>query len=158
MRSQDFKYRKLINAKGLVRSAVIEKDSDMLVFAEKALTTAAHEVLDRTKKELEEYISKNPKFEKTFKPHNVSLLAPKVIRTMAWAAKRAVHFDSLESADPERLAVVDPLLHGKRLFYLGEADHFVDQVFGFRRLWLRYLTRRGVRWVGEELGTCDGWR
>ncbi len=86
---QEFKYRKLINAKGLVRSAVIDKETDMLVFAEKALTTAAHEILKKVKKELEEFIAKNPKFEKTFKPYAVSLLAPKIIKTMAWAAKRA---------------------------------------------------------------------
>jgi ApbE superfamily uncharacterized protein (UPF0280 family) len=89
MRSQEFKYRKLINAKGLVRSAVIEKESDLLVFAEKALTTAAHDVLKQQRKELEEYIAKNPKFEATFKPYRVSPFAPGIIKTMAWAAKRA---------------------------------------------------------------------
>jgi uncharacterized protein len=86
---QDFKYRKLINAKGLVRSAVIEKESDILVLAEKALTTVAHEKLKAVRKNLEEYIAKNPRFEKTFKPLRVSPFAPKVIRLMAWAGKKA---------------------------------------------------------------------
>lgn len=89
MKSQEFKYRKLINAKGLLRSAVIEKESDLLVLADKALTTPAHETLKKVRKDLEEYIAKNPKFEKSFKPIIVSPFAPKIIRTMAWAAKKA---------------------------------------------------------------------
>jgi ApbE superfamily uncharacterized protein (UPF0280 family) len=89
MRSQEFKYRKLINAKGLVRSAVIEKESDLLILAEKALTGPAHEILKKVRKELEEYIAKNPKFAKTFRPYPVSLFSPGIIKLMSWAAKRA---------------------------------------------------------------------
>lgn len=89
MRSQEFKYRKLINAKGLVRSAVIEKETDLLILAEKALTGPAHEILIKVRKEIEEYIAKNPKFVKTFRPYPASLFAPGIIRLMCWAAKRA---------------------------------------------------------------------
>ena len=89
MKTQDFKYRKLISGKGLVRSAVIEKESDILILAEKALTEPAHEILKKERKELETYIYKNPKFEKTFKPYIVSPFSPKIIRTMSWAARRA---------------------------------------------------------------------
>ncbi len=89
MKSQEFKYRKLISAKGLVRSIVIEKESDLLVLAEKALTTAAHEKLKAERKNLEEFIAKNPKFEKTFKPYWVSPFAPKIVRLMSWAGKHA---------------------------------------------------------------------
>jgi erythromycin esterase-like protein len=49
----------------------------------------------------------------------------------AWAARRAIFLGGLDCADPERLAPLDGLLHGKRLVYLGEADHFVHEVFGF---------------------------
>jgi len=89
MKSQEFKYRKLINAKGLVRSAVIEKESDLLILADKSLTTLALEVLKKERKNLEDYIAKNEKFEKTFKPLHVSIFAPKIVRTMAWAARKA---------------------------------------------------------------------
>ena len=89
MRSQEFKYRKLISAKGLVRSAVIEKESDLLILAEKALTGPAHEVLIKERKELQDYIEKNPKFAKSFRPCAVSIFSPKIIKLMAWAAKRA---------------------------------------------------------------------
>ncbi|MFH1710170.1 MAG: UPF0280 family protein [bacterium] len=89
MKSQEFKYRKLISAKGLVRSAVIEKESNLLILAEKALTGPAHEILKKERKELENYINKNPRFTKTFKPYGVSIFSPKIIKTMSRAAKRA---------------------------------------------------------------------
>lgn len=89
MKTQDFKYRKLISAKGLVRSAIIEKESDILVLAEKALTDKAQEILRKERRELEAYIEKNPKFVKTFKPYMATIFSPKLIRTMCWAARRA---------------------------------------------------------------------
>lgn len=72
-----------------MRSAVIEKESDLLILAEKALTTHALEILKKERKDLEDYIAKNPKYEKTFKPYRVSLLAPNIVKLMAWAAKKA---------------------------------------------------------------------
>lgn len=89
MKQTEHKYRKLINAKGLVRSAVIERDSDLMIFAEKAVTGAALEVLKKQNQILEDYMAKNPKFEPSIKPLVVSPFAPKIIRLMAWAAKRA---------------------------------------------------------------------
>ena len=89
MKSQEHKYRKLINAKGLVRSAVIEKESDLLILADKALTVQAHEVLKKERKELEDYIAKNPEFAKSFKPMGISLFSPKIVHLMAWAARKA---------------------------------------------------------------------
>lgn len=89
MKQQEHKYRKLINAKGLVRSAVIEKESDLLILAEKALTDEALTTLKKERKFLEDYIAKNPNFEKSFKPLMISPFAPKLIRLMAWAAKKA---------------------------------------------------------------------
>lgn len=76
----------------------------------------------------------------------------------AWAAERAVHIDDLDAADPSHLAPLDDLLAGKRLVFLGEADHFVGELLGFRTLLLRYLIGHGFRWIGEELGVCDGLR
>jgi len=89
MKQKEFKYRKLINAKGLVRSAVIEKESDLLILADKALTASAHEVLKKERKELEDYMAKNPHFETTFKPYVVSPFSPKIVRLMAWASRKA---------------------------------------------------------------------
>ena len=89
MRSEEHKYRKLINAKGLVRAAVIEKESDLLILAEKALTGPGHASLKRERKDLYDFIEKNPKFEKTFKPFHVSVFSPKIIKLMSWASKQA---------------------------------------------------------------------
>jgi hypothetical protein len=89
MKSGEYKYRKLINAKGLVRSAVIEKETDLFILAEKALTGPAHETLIKIRKDLYGFIEKNPKFEKTFKPYMVSLFSPKIIKLMSWASRQA---------------------------------------------------------------------
>jgi uncharacterized protein len=89
MNSHEYKYRKLINAKGLVRSAVIEKESDLLILAEKALTGPAHETLINCRKDLYDFIAKNPKFEKTLKPYAAPLFSPKIIKLMSGAAHRA---------------------------------------------------------------------
>jgi hypothetical protein len=81
-----------------------------------------------------------------------------VAELRTWADERAVHIEDLDAADPDRLAPLDGLLAGKRLVFLGEADHFVGELQGFRTLLLRYLIGRGFRWIGEELGVCDGLR
>lgn len=77
-----------------------------------------------------------------------------------WARKAAVHLEPLDAAriDVERLAVLDPLLAGKRIVYLGEPDHWIHEKYAYRTLLLRYLHARGLRWVGEELGWADGLR
>lgn len=89
MKPQEHKYRKLINAKGLVRSAVIDKDSDLLIFAEKALTGAALDVLKKQKQFIEDFTAKNPKFGTTVKPYSVSPFSPSIVHLMSWAAKKA---------------------------------------------------------------------
>jgi erythromycin esterase-like protein len=39
-------------------------------------------------------------------------------------AERAIHIKDLDAADPRHLAPLDGQLAGKRLVFLGEADHF----------------------------------
>jgi hypothetical protein len=126
MKPQEFKYRKLINAKGLLRSAVIEKESDLLVLADKALTTPAHEKLKKIRKELEEYIAKNPKFEKSFKPIIVSPFSPRIIRTMAWAAHKANVGPMASVAGAVAEAVGKSLLkHSKEVIVENGGDIFL---------------------------------
>jgi hypothetical protein len=67
----------------------VDKDWDLLIFAEKAITNNALEALHKEKNDLETFIKNNPNFETTLKPMHVSLFAPKIIRLMAWAAKKA---------------------------------------------------------------------
>jgi len=85
---EEHKYRKLISAKGLVRSVIIEKETDILLLADRSLTQLAHKSLQKVRTQLEEYIKKDPKFETTFSPHRISLFSPPIIRKMAKAAKR----------------------------------------------------------------------
>jgi len=82
----------------------------------------------------------------------------RVAELRAWADERAIHIEDLDAADPDRLAPLDGLVADKRLVFLGEADHFVGELLGFRTLLLRYLIGHGFRWIGEELAVCDGLR
>jgi erythromycin esterase-like protein len=50
------------------------------------------------------------------------------------------------------------LLHGKRVVYLGEANHWIHEKYDYRVLLLRYLVSRGWRCIGEEMGWSDGGR
>jgi hypothetical protein len=76
----------------------------------------------------------------------------RIAELKAWAAGRAIHLESLAAADPARLAGLGGLLEGKRIVYLGEADHFVSEVFAFRLLLLRFLIPRGSKdWPSARL-------
>lgn len=79
---------------------------------------------------------------------------------MAWARERAVMIDPLNGTEPdiERLSFLDELIGSKRIVYLGEEDHWIDEKYHYRLLLLRYLFSRGWRHVGEELGWSDGLR
>jgi ApbE superfamily uncharacterized protein (UPF0280 family) len=126
VKSQEFKYRKLINAKGLVRSAVIDKESDILVFAEKALTTVAHETLKKEKKILTEYTAKNQHFESSLTPIRVSPFAPHIVRLMAWAGKRANvgPMSSVAGAMAEQIGK-ELLKHSKEAIVENGGDIFI---------------------------------
>ena len=63
MKPQEHKYRKLINAKGLVRSAVIERDSDLLIFAEKGSDRSCARRPEKAETVHRGFTAKNPKFE-----------------------------------------------------------------------------------------------
>jgi len=85
---------------------------------------------------------------------------PGTRRFVAWAREQAVILDPEAAAaeDVERLSFLDEALENKRVFFLGEPNHFIHEKYGFRLLFLRYLFSRGWRWVGEEMGWSDGAR
>jgi hypothetical protein len=76
---------------------------------------------------------------------------------VASARDAAVHVDALaDDTDPAPLArLLEPLLDGKRVIYLGEPDHWIDEKAPYRSLFLRYLAPRGFTCVGEEFGWFD---
>ena len=78
----------------------------------------------------------------------------------AYAAERAISFTNLDSIEENarRLSVLDRLVEGKRLAYIGESDHFIHEKYAYRLVMLNYLASRGFTHLGEELGASDGTR
>lgn len=78
----------------------------------------------------------------------------------AYASERAIAFRDLDAINDNvrRLSVLDPLLGGKRLAYVGESDHFIHEKYAYRLLMLNYLASRGFTHIGEEFGASDGMR
>ncbi len=79
---------------------------------------------------------------------------------VTWVDENAVHFDSIEwrNISPDDLSFLDDLLKGKRIVYLGESDHWVNQKYDYRLILVRYLFDRGWRRIGMEMDFCDGKR
>lgn len=82
-------YRNLVKADNLVKFEVIEKETDLLILADKDLTDKARVSVLRYRRELEKYIVSDPQFEKTFSPYRVRYDAPPIARAMAAAARKA---------------------------------------------------------------------
>ncbi len=81
-------YRQEIFAKGLVSFQVVIKETDLHVSACKELKKETEEAVKKYRKELEDFIAKQPIFLSTLKPLDVPATAPDIVRDMAEAAKR----------------------------------------------------------------------
>lgn len=68
--------------------------------------------------------------------------------------RQALHLDL--DGSPDQLAPLDPLLDGKRIAFLGEANHWVHEKYAYRLLFIRWLHSRGFGVLGEELSRTDG--
>lgn len=79
---------------------------------------------------------------------------------VSWVRDSAIPIDTLDwrDADLARLSVLDKLLEGKRVVYLGEPDHYVREKYDFQLIFIRYLFQRGWRCIGMEMGRADGRR
>jgi len=82
-------YRNYVKADNLVKFEVIEKETDLLILAEKNLYDRALALVIKHRAELERYIRNDPQFQKTYAPHRLHYDAPPIARSMAWAARRA---------------------------------------------------------------------
>jgi len=82
-------YRNYVRADNLVKFEVIEKETDLLILADKDLTDKASAAVAQYRRELEKYIASDPQFEKTFSPYRIRYDAPPIARAMAAAARRA---------------------------------------------------------------------
>jgi erythromycin esterase-like protein len=79
---------------------------------------------------------------------------------VAWAEQNAVHFNSLDchKVNLGDLSFLDTALEGKRIVYLGESDHWVNQKYDYRLILMHYLFTKGWRRIGMEMDFCDGKR
>lgn len=79
---------------------------------------------------------------------------------ISWARGSAIELPPCggHGVVPELSAEFDRLLMGKRFVYVGEADHFNLEKYGYRLMVARELFRRGWRWIGDETGRAMGRR
>lgn len=82
-------YRRHTQARDLVPFRVVVGESDLLVWAELDLKNEVHALLLSHRGQLEEFITRHPRFRESFVPYPVPEEAPRVVRLMAEAAERA---------------------------------------------------------------------
>jgi len=81
-------YRNYVKADNLVRFEVIEKETDLLIMAEKNLYDKALAFILKYRSQLEAYIQKDQKFLTTLSPHRVQYDAPPIVKEMAAATRK----------------------------------------------------------------------
>lgn len=82
-------YRKWVGSEDLVTFEVKEAQTDLLISASKRLEKQARESILNYRKDLEKYIKGNGSFYASLEPVEVGDDAPKIVKAMACAAKKA---------------------------------------------------------------------
>ncbi|KPK97337.1 MAG: hypothetical protein AMJ95_09490 [Omnitrophica WOR_2 bacterium SM23_72] len=83
-------YRDWVGAKDLFRAHIVAGESDLLIFTDKPLDRSFIEKRLRLYRfAIEAYIQKDRRFATALKPLEVEITAPKIIKAMAFYAKRA---------------------------------------------------------------------
>ncbi|OGC13322.1 thiamine biosynthesis protein ApbE [candidate division WOR-1 bacterium RIFOXYC2_FULL_37_10] len=123
---EERKYRKQFSAQGLVGFEVVEKETDLFIFADKDLTQEAKKSIFKYRKILEDYLLKDNNFEKSFTPLKVPLFAPQIIKEMAHAAKLAnVGPMAAVAGAVAEFAGRDLLKHSKEIIVENGGDIFL---------------------------------
>jgi len=78
-------YREWVRCKDLVGFQVIVKETDLFILAERDLTGETINLIKKFRGEIEKYISEDPEFQTTLKPHTVKGSAYPIIKDMARA-------------------------------------------------------------------------
>lgn len=70
-----------------------------------------------------------------------------------WASGNAIELETVNwrGIDLEKLSFLDKALEGKRIVYLGEADHYVHEKWDYQMILIRYLVEKGWRTIGMEM-------
>ncbi|MDP2929482.1 MAG: UPF0280 family protein [Candidatus Omnitrophota bacterium] len=83
------KYRQCVKIEGLVTFEVKELETDLLISAETNLEARARESVLNCRQEIESYIKSHRDFYTSLEPLNVDEDAPRVVKAMSSAAKKA---------------------------------------------------------------------
>ncbi|OFW60431.1 MAG: hypothetical protein A2W01_09290 [Candidatus Solincola sediminis] len=81
-------YREHMRAEGLTPFEITLGESDLFIWVESDLRQLAGSSLARHRRELEDFIRRNPIFETTYAPYQVGEDAPELVAMMASAAER----------------------------------------------------------------------
>lgn len=82
-------YRRRVTPAGLVTFAVMVRETDLQIAAERDLTREATALVEEARAELEGYIARHRRFVESFVPFEVDADAPAIVRAMAAAASTA---------------------------------------------------------------------
>ncbi|MDD5382715.1 MAG: UPF0280 family protein [Candidatus Margulisbacteria bacterium] len=86
---QERAYRNYVRADNLVKFEIIEKETDLLILAEKNLYDKALAYVLKYRTDIEKYIASDPQFGKTYAPHRIRYDAPMIVKEMAEATRKA---------------------------------------------------------------------
>lgn len=89
MSNEDRSGKKQHKSEHLYKFSVSDADRELGIFADKNLQKEAHASALKWRQEIDKYGARDPKFLKAVKPVRVSFSAPKIVKDMATAAKRA---------------------------------------------------------------------
>jgi len=79
-------YRKSVKTEDLINFLIREKETDLLISADKDLTQIAQRVALENRKILEDYVKYNPRFSKSLTPYKLEANSPTLIQEMMNAA------------------------------------------------------------------------
>jgi len=85
---EERKYREYTLAEDLVKFQVVVEETDLLILAERDLQKEARRAILKYRNQLEKFIDLHPYFLKTHSPYGIPLFSERLIRNMAWAAKK----------------------------------------------------------------------
>ncbi len=80
-------YRNKITQKDLISFSISIGETDLFVQADRHLSRYTLNVVKQYRREIEDYIIKNPTFQKTLKPYKIKEPAPKIVKDMAKYSK-----------------------------------------------------------------------
>ncbi len=82
-------YRRVVSPEGLARFEVVFKETDLLICADKDMTSMAEDLVVQARWQIESFIEGHPTFAETFAPYDVPETATPLVQKMAHAARLA---------------------------------------------------------------------